>query len=108
MEEPRIDGYAHLSMTVRTVIDLRDLVKVLDKHCVADHVDVEFDRDKVFITLAEGEGEFIQCGDHVPPDDAYDVLLNTHRHDQPKPESIPRYDWMSLDRYQGVWEGLPE
>lgn len=106
--EPRINGYAHLSMTVHHVGDLRRLIKELDKHCVGDHIEIEMDRDKMFITLVEGEGEFIQCGDHVPPDDAYDVVLNTHRHGQEKRKDIPQYDWMTVDRYHAVWEGLPE
>jgi hypothetical protein len=96
-KEPTINGYAHLTMTVHTVGDIRALTKELDKHCVSDSSEVELDRDRVFIVLADGEGEFISCGDHVPPDDAYDVLLNTHKHDQSR--DIPAYDWMTIDRY---------
>lgn len=123
-KEPTIYGYAHLTMTVHTVGDIRVLTKELDKHCVGDSSEVELDRDKVFIVLADGEGEFIQCGDHVPPDDAYDVLLNTHKHveDSPAnypanyeealeesiPADIPQYDWPSRDKYGTVWDGLPE
>jgi hypothetical protein len=25
--------------------------------------------------------EMIQCGEHIPPDDGWDVLINTHKHD---------------------------
>lgn len=108
MNQPRISGYAHASMTVNDVEDLRTLVKFLEKHHVSGSVEVELDRNRVFVNLVEGEGEFISCGDHIPPDDAYDVLLNTHSHDKPERESPPRYDWMAIDRYGTVWDGMPE
>lgn len=124
MNQPRISGYAHASMTVNDVEDLRTLVKFLDRHHVNGSVEVELDRNRVFVNLVEGEGEFISCGDHVPPDDAYDVLLNTHKHfkDSPAnypanyeealeesiPVDIPQYDWPSRDKYGTVWDGLPE
>lgn len=81
MSEFRINGYAHMSMDVYRVEHLRRLVKYLDKYSVPDSAELDWDTEKVFITLAEGEGEFIECGDHIYPETKYDVLLNTHRHD---------------------------
>lgn len=105
-----IHGYAYTSSEVRTVNDLRDLVRFLDDYRIDGDIEVEIDRGKAFVNIANGKAEMISCGDHVPPDENWDVIVLTHTHadDDPEPQVIPQYDWMSVDRYTTMWDGMPE
>ena len=119
-----IHGYASIKADVRTVGDLRELVKWMDKFGVDGARQVEVDRDVWTVLADTNDGdtaEMIECGDHIPPNSRYDVLINTHSHsamDYPAnyeealedalPVDVPKFDWMSRDKYSNVWEGLPE
>ena len=107
-----IHGYASVKADVRTVGDLRELVKWLDKYLIESEKAVDA-QGHLWLTLADttegGTAEMIECGDHVPPSTRYDVIINTHEHEQPsKKPDLPKYDWMSIDRYEAVWDGMPE
>ena len=97
-----IHGYASIKADVRTVGDLRELVRWLDKYHVDAGKEVEYDQ-VIWIPLADthmgDSAEMISCGDHIPPADAYDVILNTHGHGDTSASGHARYDWMSIDRY---------
>lgn len=107
-----IHGYASVKADVRTVGDLRELVKWLDRYLVESEKEVDA-QGHLWLTLADtndgATAEMIECGDHVPPAVRYDVVINTHDHPKPEAESDrPKYDWMSIDKYATVWDGLPE
>lgn len=104
----KISGFAMANADVRTLGDLREFVKWLDRHDVPDCREVDAG-EMVFVTLhdsAEGDPtvEFIECGNHIPPDKKFDIILNTHTHDEV--EDIPRFDWVTRDRYNDP--GRPE
>lgn len=108
-----IHGYASVKADVHTVADLRDFVKWLDKHAVPGERVVDWDQH-LWLTLSDTNtgdtAELIECGDHVPPAAAFDVLLTTHAHEStPAPaRDVPEYDWITKDKYATVWDGLPE
>lgn len=106
-----IHGFASIKAEVRTVGDLRELVKWLDKYHVNSDRDIEYDTH-LWIPLADthlgDKAEMISCGDHIPPDDAYDVIINTHTHAKKGKKEPPKYDWPSIDKYATVWDGVPE
>ena len=105
----RITGFAMATADVRTLGDLREFVRWLDKHNVSDHREVEAG-EVMYVSLqdtTEGDtAEFIECGDHIPPDKAFDVVMNTHKHREQPPADIPRFDWVTRDRYNDP--GRPE
>lgn len=94
-----IRGFATASTWLEDVGDMRALVKWLDEHGVDDSIGLDFDAKRVWVELADGKGDMISCGDHVPPEDKYDVILLTHPHPEDNVEAKPKYDWMSVDRY---------
>jgi len=117
--EISMSGYSHVRADARTVKDLRDLLRFLDDNRVTDSADLDWGEGYVYVIVADSvKAEFIECGDHIPPDLHFDVILNTHSHHEPDPpetfeEALERdykkpakYDWPSIDRY-GV-EGRPE
>ena len=125
-----MSGYSHVRAAARTVKDLRDLVSFLDKNRVRDEAQVDWGGEYVYVIVADDvSAEFIECGDHIPPDTDFDVLLNTHYHDEDEDEEIlchrcggkdddntyhlhrgeyfcvpcyrkpAKYDWPAIDRY---------
>ena len=102
-----IRGFATASTWLENVGDVRALVKWLDQYGVDDSIGVEFEASKVWIELADGKGDMISCGDHVPPEDKYDVILLTHPHPEDNVEVIPQYDWVARDKYFENWNGVP-
>lgn len=99
MSEIQVRGFATASTVLCTVGDLIGLAKWCDQYGISSNVEIELDANgQVWIELADGEGDMISCGDHVPPADKYDVILLTHKHEEDKPDR-PAYDWMSVDRY---------
>ncbi len=116
----RITGFAMAIADVRTLGDLREFVRWLDKHGVPDDREVDAG-EVVYVTLhdtneGDTEPEFIECGNHIPPDKRFDVLMNTHTHKTSHPETyeealeealdVPKYDWITRDRYNDP--GRPE
>jgi hypothetical protein len=106
-----MSGYADVRADVRTVKDLRDLVSFLDKNRVRHDAQIDWGSGFVYILVADNaRGEFIECGDHIPPDLEFDVILNTHSH--PVPETYEealemqldypaQYEWPARDRSKG-------
>lgn len=107
-----IRGFATASTFLEDVGDMRDLVKWLDEHGVDDSIGLDFDAKRVWVELADGEGDMILCGDHLVGEDKSDVILLTHKHvdakDNPDVEVIPQYDWATRDKYLADWKGSPE
>ena len=117
----RITGFAMATADVRTLGDLREFVRWLDKHGVSDHREVEAG-EVMYVSLqdtTDGDtAKFIECGDHIPPNKAFDVVMNTHKHvnDYPAnyeealedalPVDVPQFDWVTRDRYNDP--GRPE
>jgi len=97
----KVTGYACAEAKVRNVGDLRELVAWCDHHRVGGGAPIDWGRGEVFIDLTgdnPAEAEMIQCGDHIPPDDGWDVLINTHKH-QSLPESYEEALEQGYDRY---------
>lgn len=106
-----IHGYASIKADVRTVGDLRELVKWLDKYQVDPSRQIESSGDLWLVLADTNHGdtiEMIECGDHIPPDSGHDVLINTHKHHEEDKREPAKYDWPSIDKYATVWEGIPE
>lgn len=98
-----MSGYAYVRADARTVQDLRQLLRFLDDNLVSDEADVDWSAGYVYITAAEGaSAEFIECGDHIPPDYKFDVILNTHDH--PNYREPAMFDWPTKDRLKNETE----
>jgi hypothetical protein len=76
-------GYADVRADAKTVKDLRDLVSFLDENRVRDDAQIDWGSGYVYILVADNaRADFIECGDHIPPDLEFDVILSTHDHDE--------------------------
>jgi hypothetical protein len=80
----KLNGFATASMDVENVGDLRRFVEWCDRYKISDTAVVDAN-GPVYLELADSTlgaiVEMIQCGEHIPPDDGWDVLINTHKHD---------------------------
>jgi len=96
--EISMSGYSTVRADVRTVQDLHDLLRFLDDNRVRRDVQLDWGEGYVYAFVVENaEAEFIECGDHIPPNLKFDVILNTHSHEEySKPAT---YDWPAIDRY---------
>ena len=74
-------GHAALRADVRTVDDLRQLVKALDESKVRGDVEAVWGEEYVYINVVDtAKATWIECGDHLFGDEQWDVLLETHSH----------------------------
>lgn len=90
-------GHAALRADVRTVDDLRQLVKALDESKVRGDVEAVWGEEYVYINVVDtAKATWIECGDHLPGHEQWDVLLETHHHDDHEQPAM--FDWPSKDR----------
>jgi hypothetical protein len=91
-----MSGYACVRADARNVKDLRTLLRFLDDNKVTDTAELDWGSGYLYVSVAEdARAEFIQCGEHIQPNLEFDVILNTHSHnDEPA-----RYDWPAIDKY---------
>ena len=88
----KIEATATIVADIHTVGGLRALVAHLNEHNVANDTEIELSNYKgqrIYITLTGDncvEAEWIQCGEHIPPARAYDVIIPTHGHGDPEGE----------------------
>lgn len=117
-----ITGLATAKAMVHNAGELREFVKWMDKHKVADWRELDTDGGIIYLDLVDTQkgdvGSMTECGDHVSPVVMFDVLLETHKHvnDYPAnyeealedalPVDIPQFDWITRDRYNDP--GMPE
>jgi hypothetical protein len=97
-----LHGFASVSLNNQfTFGDLRRFVEQLSNFGVADGTEVEYDRAGLYVMLVDtaekrGKVTFIECAEHMADDPKYDILIETHDHDEPKPkhEYKPGWDWV--------------
>jgi hypothetical protein len=87
MREVKMYGYVVGETTVKTVGDLRELIEWCDKYRVPDSVGLDWASAGGGSLYLELSGEnapavMIECGDHIPPDTAYNLLLDAHTHEE--------------------------
>jgi hypothetical protein len=107
MTKVEMTGFVTAHMEARTVRDLNKLVHWLAKYGVSPDTEIEFDRGKVYIDLT-GENsvpaDWIECGEHIPPDTAYHIVIDTHfHHEQPA-----KFDWLTKDRLREAYKQAPD
>ncbi len=104
-----ITGFATAKAMVHNAGELREFVKWMDDHKVADWRELDTDGGIIYLDLVDTQrgdvGSMTECGDHVAPAVMFDVLLETHKHEEPK-KDIPKFDWVTRDRYNDP--GRPE
>ncbi len=68
---------------VRTLGDLRKLIEWCDKYRISDGRELDWAAGKVYLDVADGASgvQWIECGDHIPPNHVHDVLVVTHHHE---------------------------
>lgn len=89
-------GYAAMRADVRTVDDIRRLVKTLDENKVRGDANVDWGSGHVYVGVAEdAKVTWIECGDHLAGDEQWDLLIETHEHDEGEPAA---YDWPTKDK----------
>ena len=94
-----MSGYAAVRADAQTVGDLRTLLQFLDDNKVADTAAIDWDKSTghLYVVAADqAAASFIECGEHVPPDLHFDVILNTHDHERDK--TVAMFDWPAKDR----------
>jgi len=82
-----INAYAIAKASVKSAGDLRELTAWLDKYRVSDTVEIDWDREAVYVTIvdsAKAAAVWIECGDHLVGEELYDLLLETHQHEDDK------------------------
>lgn len=94
-------GFVTGKAQVRTVKDLRDLVKWCDKYQVRGESEIDWGSGCVYLDLhgsaSVAPATWIECGDHLVDDIHFDILVETHSH--PEHKTPAKYDWPSIDRY---------
>jgi hypothetical protein len=107
MTEIEMTGFVTANMKARTVEDLRTLVGWLNKYDVHNSTEIEFDRGKIYIDLTGEDSvpaDWIECGEHIPPDTAYHIVIDTHfHHEQPA-----KFDWLAKDRLKQAYKQAPD
>jgi len=102
-------GTVTASMEARTVEDLRTLVGWLNRYSVPNSTEIDWGSGMVYVELTYGAApaQWIECGDHMPPVSRFDILIDTHTHDDDgnAPKKPAKYDWPTIDRYGS--EGMP-
>ena len=100
-----MSGFVSAQMEARTVGDLRAFVRWLDKYKVSDSKEIDLGSGNVYVELTNvaAPAEWIECGEHIPPDTAYDLLISTHDHDS-KPAT---FDWMTKDKLKEGYKQAP-
>lgn len=94
-----MSGYAYVRADAQTVADLRTLLQFLDDNKVRDDAEIDWNSSMGYLYVVAADqaaASFIECGEHVPPDLQFDVILNTHDHEPSK--SIAMFDWPAKDR----------
>lgn len=84
MRNIRMIGHAAVEAKVQTVGDLRRLLDWCDAYHIDGGVTVDTGAGAVWIMLTgehDVEAKMIECGDHLSPDRAYDILIETHKHE---------------------------
>jgi len=102
--EVKISAIAFAEMEAKTAEDLRALVDWLNKYEIPNNADIDWSHGKVYVELTGNTSvpaEWIECGDHVPPKIAFDVLVPMHEHPEYKqyPENYEEALEQALDRY---------
>jgi len=107
-DDIEVTGWATVNAPVRNVGDLRMLLSFLDEYSVRDEAEIDWGTGKVHVDLSDLVGEFIECGDHIPPESMYDVLLLMHSHDytERNEEEADMYrqslrEWLGMDDWRG-------
>lgn len=106
-DQVKITGFATAQWNARTLGDLRKVVAWCDEHRIPDTADLDWGYGTLYVELVGGtavEGDMIECGDHIPPDRGYDILLPTHPHTDEKTPA--KFDWPSKDRLKEADERL--
>ena len=100
-----MSGFVSAQMKARTVKDLRAFVRWLDKYKVSDSKEIDWGSGYVYVELTSVAvpAEWIECGEHVPPDTAYDLLISTHDHHK-KPSD---FDWPTRDKLKEAYKQAP-
>ena len=106
----KMTGFVSAQCEARTVGDLRALVKWCDEYHVDDSTGLDWGMGSVYVELTGDKpmpAEWIECGNHMPPNIKYDFLINTHYHgpetyEEAREEALDRpakFDWPTRDRY---------
>ena len=102
-----MSGFVSAQMEACTVGDLRAFVRWLDEYKVSDSKEIDWGAGKLYVDLTGERAamtEWIECGDHIPPDTAYDLLISTHEHHE-KPSD---FDWPTKDRLKETYKKMPD
>jgi len=84
MRNIKMIGYAAAEVQVRTVGDLRRLLDWCDAYSIHGDTVVDTGNGVLWVMLTgenDVEAKWIECGDHIPPKNVYDVLIETHKHE---------------------------
>jgi len=105
--EIEMSGFVSAKMEARTVRDLNKLVHWLAKYRVSPSTKIDFGRGAIYVDLT-GENsvpaEWAECGEHIPPDKGYHLIIDTHSHDE-KPAD---FDWPTKDRLKETYKRMPD
>ena len=115
--EIKMSGFVSAQCEARTLGDLRALLKWCDEYNVDDSAGLDWGMGKVYVELTGDDAvpaEWIECGNHIPPNIKYDLIIDTHYHgpetyEEAREEALERpakYDWPTKDRYSD--EARPE
>lgn len=106
-----MSGFVSAECEARTLGDLRALVKWCDEYQVDDRAGLDWGMGKLYVELTGDQAvpaEWIECGDHIPPNMKYDLIIETHHHgpetyEEAREEALERkparFDWPTKDRY---------
>ena len=87
MSNVELAGWVTAKREARTLKDLRDLVAWCDEHKIKDDAVLDYGGGCLYVDFLGDDqlkATWIECGDHRPGDEQWDVLIETHHH--------PEYD----------------
>ena len=95
-----MSGWISAKKEVQTLKDLRDLVAWCDENKINDDAVLDYGSGPYLYVDFLGDdvvqASWIQCGDHGPSDPHFDILVETHHHDDHEQPAM--FDWPSKDR----------
>jgi len=115
MTDVKMTALVTIEASIRTLGELRELVKYCDEYEVNDECELDWGSGVVFIDMTRYgvPADWIECGDHLYPTIKHDVLVSTHSHDEPFAElrekwgKPPQYDWPTKDRLKEDYKNAP-
>jgi len=97
----KLSGWVVGKAPLATADDVRALAAWLNYYNISSDTEIDVERGTAWIDIVgqdSVECKWIECGDHIPPACAHDVIIPTHAHVEGGPSMPAKFDWPAKDR----------